>query len=464
MTSVRVRLLIGTGLAMAVVLIGSFVVLSGLVRGAIRSGLDRSLETRVRSFAALLEVEGDAIDVEFAEVTLPEFEPSPRAQFFQVWRTDGPAVARSRSMGGADLPKLIGPEGEPVLRDLTLPDGRPGRAIGFTLIPRRDSEDPSTATPPTVTLVLARGVEDVESTVRVVNLVLMGVALATLGLSTIALGWAVRRGFAPVEDLSRQIAELDDGGLDARLESAGAPSELAPMVDRLNDLLHRLDAAFTRERRFTGDVAHQLRTPLSGMRSTLEVALSRPRDEAGYRRSLTQLLQITLDMQHMVERLLELARADAGRFDIHREEVDVVATLEGIWAEREDLARARGMTIEWRVIRPMAVATDADALRVALHNVIDNAVAHGRVGGTVVVSVAAARDGHFRVSVRSDGCSLDPEGVDRVFDRFWQGEVREHHCGLGLAVTRRVVEQLGGTVTAEVVDGWFEITLSLPAD
>jgi two-component system heavy metal sensor histidine kinase CusS len=468
MKSLRVQLLVGTALGMAAVLLMSGAVLYALIGSTLRSEFDASLVARARSLMALAEQDEEGMEFELTEVSLPEFEPSERAEYYQLWLSDGTVFARSPSLLKGALDQFGGTSDTPAFRTVRLPDGRPGRLVGVTFVPRQEYEDSRANPAMTVTLVLGRDIVGLRATLARVRGILIGVCLVAVVLSAGVLAWVVRWRLQPVDHLSRQIAEVREDDLSARVSVAGIPNELSPVVDRLNDLLARLDAAFQRERRFTGDVAHELRTPLAGLRSKLELTLSRDRDGESYQETLRDCLEIDLQMQRMVENLLHLARADAGQLEIRHERADLAEVIRECWKPLEEKANARGLSVEWQLDERDTLITDRGKLRLVIQNVLDNAVTYANDQGQLSVATAA-QDNATVVTVSNTGSSLPSEDIDRVFERFWRADPsyqdtdEESRCGLGLPLCKAVTEQLGGSICATADDsGMFTITIRLP--
>ena len=468
MKSLRVQLLVGTALGTTAVLLACGAALYALISATLWAEFDESLAAKARSLAALAEQDEDGLEFELAEVSLPEFEPSEHAEYYQVWLSDGTVFARSLSLHDGDLDQIEGTSDAAAFQTVSLPDGRPGRLVGMTFVPRREYEDDHANPPMPVTLVLGRDVLSLQTTLARVRGILIGVCLVAVVLSAGVLAWVVRRRLQPVDHLSRQIAEVGEDGLSTRIGAAGIPKELSPVVDRLNDLLARLDAAFQRERRFTGDVAHELRTPLAGLRSKLELALARDRDTESYQKALGDCLEINLQMQRMVENLLYLARADAGQLEIRHEPVDLAEVVRECWKPLEEQASARGLSVEWRLDALGTVETDRDKLRLVIQNILHNAVTYVNDEGQLSVATLA-KNSAIVLTVSNTGSSMPPDDVDRVFDRFWRADSscrevgEEARCGLGLALCKAMIEELGGSIEATAsVEGMFTITARLP--
>lgn len=466
MRSLRLQLLLGTATGSAAVLFVSGVVLYALLEQTLRSEFDRSLAVKARALAALIEFDSEGLESDLAAAPLPEFAPAEQAEYYQIWLPDGGVFGRSPSLGSGDLARSAVTSDLPVFRDARLPDGRPGRIVQLQVVPRHEPRFRTAAAAATVTLGVARETSGLAATLARIRALMTAVAIAAVALSTLALAWLVHRNLRPVARLSGQIADVGERDLRKRIAGAGTPRELSPIVDRLNELLSRLEAAFERERRFTGDVAHELRTPLAGLRARLELALTRERTPQEYRSALSDSLEVSRQMHRMVENLLHLARADAGLLETRRERVDVTALADECWKAQQERAAARGLRIEWERRAPRAVESDSDALRLIVRNIIDNAVTHATRGGSI--QVTTAHEDHGLVLRVSNDTSLAPTDAPRVFDRFWQADpARERHgdarCGLGLPLCKALVELLGGSITAAVSGGMFVVSLRLPA-
>lgn len=467
MRSLRSRVLASTAAATGIVLLVSGAVVFAWIEKAVWDEFDESLATKARSLAALVEQDEDELELEFAEADLPEYRPSERAEYYQVWSPGETVAARSASLEGRDMARIAGPPAEPAYATVTLPNGRRGRLVGIRFTPRASDKDRESTARHEATLVLGQETEPIEHVLERIRAGMLAVGATAVLVSVGVLAWVVRRGLKPVDRLAGQISAVGETDLGTRIEPAGCPSELAPVVDRLNDLLARLEAAFRRERQFTADVAHELRTPLAGVRSMLEVALSRSRDTDAYRETLRDCLHVSQQMQSMVESLLCLARADARQLEVRKESIDVATLLRECWSVLAGRAAARRLHVSWDLQEPCVLHADAGKLRPVLQNVLNNAVAYANEGGRIDVT-AAARDRTVALTVRNTGSKLSPQQVEHVFDRFWRGDIArrggEEHSGLGLALCKTMVDVLGGSIRAESTrEGEFVLSIVMPS-
>lgn len=480
--SLQGRLLLGIAVGSTLVLVAAGLALHESIQAELLAEYDASLVAEARTLAALVDSKWGSIASEMVERELPRFVRPDRPDYYQLWRPDGTVIERSSRLPPHDLTRISGARDEPQFASATLPDGRPGRVVGITFIPRRDDEigaddDERTAeslagssaeqfSPPPVTLVVAGDVLDLNRSMARLRLLLVGVLGAAVPLSLLVAAPLVRLGLRPLRATAERIAAIDDHHLGARLDAAAAPREVQSVIDRLNDLLARLAEAMERERAFSANVAHELRTPLAGLRSLLEVALSRPREAGDYRGTLARCLQISEQTGALVENLLMLARIDAGQCSTRLDVVSLNDALQEAWQPFADRAAERGLKVGWEAADCLGVQTDVETLRVIVRNLLDNAVGHADDAGTIRIAAERVGD-RVRLRVSNSGSRLSPEQSRHVFERFWRGDAARgdtgRHAGLGLPLSRELARLIGATlsVTSEL-DGEFVALLDLP--
>lgn len=471
MRSIHRTLVTGTILGTAVVLVAAGVLLYSLVRSSLIAQFDRGLEDRARLLASSVEVEDDgAIEVEFDELDMHEFTRDARPAYLQLWSGEGDVLYRSPSLGGGDLGRYGGSTGEPAFRSTRLPDGRAGRCVALLFRPGRfgrgESEEGASNGAPVLRLVAARGTEGLQATLSMLKAVLLAVGALALAVSVAILGLTVRRGLGPLKRLAGEIRAFDERDLSGRIEIPRPPAELEPIVSCLNQLLGRVEAAFERERSFSADVAHELRTPLAGLRSTIEVTLSRARERPNYEHTLRESLQITKNMQRLVEHLLALVRLESGQIEVHPEAVRLDEVIHDAWEPLSSRARERRLQVTWRLEDAMEVQTDRSLVTLVVRNLLQNAVDHADEGGSVLVE-ASRHEGRVNLRVKNSGSLVAKDQVQQVFRSFWRGdEARTNtglNCGLGLSLVARAVEVLGGEVSVQTAAREdFEVTVRLP--
>jgi two-component system OmpR family sensor kinase len=459
---------LGFRLTAAVVLVlagvlGAFAVVTHVVLGR---ALVRQLDLRLAGSAAAIAgmAEDEPGGPEFEAETLPEFERVARPGYFEAWVDDGRVLARSPSLGTRDLPRLGAGGGHPVHADLRLPDGRPGRGIEVRQ-PLRVEDAPPGAAPSKrfVTVVAAVGTEETRDTLAAVGSwlwLLAGAAFLTAAGATLVL---VRRGLQPARAVAAEIAALDATGIDRPIATAGLPTEIAPIVSKLNDLLARLSASFARERRFTADVSHELRTPLSALRTTLEVAAAQDRPAAAYRTVIAEATALAIQMQALVANLLLLARLDARQIAVAAEPVDLHRLVEECWRRYEAEAAERRLRFAIQVPADCVVESDPEKLRIVVMNLLANAAAYTAPGGSIIVRGGG---GDALLEVADSGPPIPDDLLPRIFDRFSRGDAARSggvHCGIGLALVRGICAVLGLDASAHnTPDGGVRFQVSRP--
>lgn len=272
-------------------------------------------------------------------------------------------------------------------------------------------------------------------------------AVALLG------GYALTaRAFLPVKRMTELAGSIAGGeDLSRRIGMTGSRDELQALSGVLDAMLERLERSFNRERQFTSDVAHDLRTPLTAVATQCEYALCQDspeeKDEA-----LNRILEKNGEMNALVGQLLTLARVESGqmaRGDVCR----VDEMIAKIALDMEPLAAERQMRLETSLY-PCRVMGNQALLARAFINLIDNAIRYGREGGCVRITMSQ-EDGGLKLCFEDDGCGIAPEDLPKVFERFWRGDRSRTSAGtgIGLSIVRSVVQAHGGSIEAESEPG-----------
>jgi len=280
----------------------------------------------------------------------------------------------------------------------------------------------------------------------------LGWSLAAVGLVVIPLsalgGRALaKRALRPIQDLVAEIGAVDPSHLHGLRLHEGGVEEVAVLSRAFNVLLGRLEESVDRMRRFTADASHEIRNPLTVLRTGLEVTLRRERTAREYQELLRENLQEIERLHAVVEGLLLLARDQPGNgFRIARAPVDLGELVRTTAASLEVFAAERGIRIDVQAAPGLEVTGDAALLRLAVFNLLDNALKHSPDGETVRIEAGPREEG-AAIRVADRGPGVKPEDRDRVFERFFRGGPASGSGvgGVGLSVVRWVAEAHGGT-------------------
>jgi heavy metal sensor kinase len=469
MRSIRGRLLVGALCSSALVLCGLGVSIYLATSRALMNDFDGALDAESRIVMGMLQQNDRKIEFEFDPRQMPDFLSPSQGHFFEILNASNQVVARSPSLQGRDLPMPADANDNVPIRESQF-DGRLLRVLVrlFQLKPEeQEDEKPPAIAPQAVRIIVAGEPAGVRRTLRVLGSMLAALCTAATVALGIILLRIVGRGLRPLLDVSQQIESLEESKLSSRVRADGLPTELVPIVEKLNGLLARLESAFAREKGFTADVAHELRTPLTGLRMILEVCRSRQREPAAYESAMDECRAIIDRMESMVESLLLLARSESGQVATSRQQVDLGELLHQCASLLDHRIAERHLSVTWNSTEPCHVQTDREKVRIILGNLLDNAVSHADCGGTIRIRLG--RDGDRLVTeIVNSGSGVAQADVPRLFDRFWRGDAaRSHddnHCGLGLSICRRLASLLGGQITIETtVGGDFTARFSLAA-
>jgi heavy metal sensor kinase len=268
--------------------------------------------------------------------------------------------------------------------------------------------------------------------------------------------WLMRLGLSPLQRLSEAVSLVSARDFRLPFDEPKLPAELRPIVERLTETLNLLKRAFAREKQAAADISHELRTPLAALLTTIEVALRKPRPIEEYREVLADCHATGQHMNQLVERLLALARIDAGADTMRSRSVEVTAIADQCATMVRPLAEARGLKLNVHRNGPIQFHTDADKLREVINNLLHNAIEYNQPNGSVDLSVER-QNGALQVEVRDTGIGIAPEQSAHIFERFYRADPSRHadgmHAGLGLAIVKSYVDLMGGTITVQSTQG-----------
>ena len=453
MLSFRTRLALGhLAAVVAVLAVAAFAAhwsLSRAVHGQLDAALLALAETETAMLPADARQEGATVHDLPGGAAPPSFVRLDR--LVQIVNADGRVVARSANLGEAQLPvpaALLArlAAGETVFETLE----------GFGEEPVRMVSVPAPGHVPMLAVQVAGSLDDVNHVVGSASMLffVMGAALI-LAVGT-AGALLTRRAFRAIDEVVQQARRIGETSMGERLPHPGTNDEIGRLVDTLNEMLARLEQGFEAQRRFTADASHELRSPLSRLRTELEVTLRRPRDAAAYVSALHSCLEEVERLTLLVEELLVLARIDAGQERGPVETVSLNALAEEAVRRLQPMARERQIEIVLAPSAPLTAAVASSAAGLVLANLLDNAVKFSAAGHAVSVSIAADGD-EALLRVTDAGPGLHRDELAHLFERFYRGGAARAQAtpgvGLGLALSQAIVHSYGGRIEASNAPG-----------
>lgn len=273
-----------------------------------------------------------------------------------------------------------------------------------------------------------------------------------------------RQALTPIRRITQTARGISASDLSQRLGYAGPPDEVGQLAETFNEMLARLQTAFARERRFTADAAHELRTPLSVLKGQIEVTLSRKRESEAYEATLREMSAYVERLIRLSNGLLLLARLDAT--PPAKQPLDLAELLEVTLDPYRLIAETANLSIRTDLPVSMPAAGDSDHLLRMLMNLVDNAVKYTPPGGEIEIRAWQTTD-TWRLTLHNSGEGLAPEPLAHLFERFYRPEDSRSRAsggaGLGLAIAREIARTHDGDITVKSQDGQgITFTITLP--
>lgn len=440
-----------------------------LAAGYVNQSIDASLLQASKALARQLKPIGSGLLIDFPKAAQDILEADPNDRLlYTVSSPPGQFILGNQSLPLPEGHEAL-PLGEPHFYDGTAPaQGNPfgpvqTLRIAALRLSLGDASNPA-ETPPIMLVQVARSSANREELAQRILVDMLLPMSALVVLLTLVVWAGVRAGLAPLHRLRLQVEGRAPTDL-APLQLASAPRELWSLANALNTLLAAVQSNVNTQKRFIGDAAHQLRTPLAGLKSQTEIALQLVSDPALHAR-LQRVHESATRSAHLVNQLLTLARAepeslmaqDRMRFDLQR----MARQLTAEWVPR---ALKSGMDLGMdEAMDAQAVWVEGNELliREALTNLIDNAIHYAGAGAQITVRVESS-EGLAYLRVTDSGPGIAATDRARVMERFVRGTDAGNGCGLGLAIVQEIIESHGGSVAlCDARPHGLEVVLTLP--
>jgi signal transduction histidine kinase len=433
-------------------------------RREIGRGFDAALNGwAVNTLAAVRYTEAEVPDLLFDPSLLPAPSNRKHPDLFEIRRSNGDLLAQS---GGPILAEF---EPNSAFADFVL-KGISYRAIILRQVPVLDREENITV-PHRVTVIFAAPLSGVNEQLLELGFSVAGVSLLLLFVVSLVAAWGVRRGLEPLRELAAQAGAISVLNWEFRPPAdASRVKELAPLTGAIETVLDRLRQSFRQQRDFTSDAAHELKTSVAIVKSTLQTLLQRPRPGDEYRAGLESMLEDCGRLEDLLGRLLRLARieqwAESGK-SRRLGTTEVTSTCEAAISRIQALAHARNIQIELIAPQEVHLQADPEDLEVIWVNLLENAVQYSPAGSRVMIRVIRNGGGTACVCVQDSGPGIPQEQLPHVFQRFYRGDPSRSRStggfGLGLAICQAMVTAYGGQIEAINGDGQgTEMRVQLP--
>ncbi len=480
--SIRRRILILTTTTVVVVVAIVGVVAAWQTERVLRREFDETLRSAAVASATRLEDDEGEVGFElelameaaapiWGETAVVIVDQSGRIVFLSVApESSAPVLERSRPQETLNAPSWFDVE-------------FPGQLAKFRFVQltveikpiSSDDEEPIPVRDPPLraTIFVGRSAAGLENAIAGLRWTLGGVLIAA-AFAALAGGHIVATyGTREIQVVAGRIAKVRPENPRLEIDEHVVPVELLPMVQTTQALLLRIDDELARQRRLTADVAHDLRTPLAGVRTLLDVCLTRERSTPEYVETIAQALAAVRQTSTMLDNVLTLSRLDADAERPRFQDVAIADILKNAMEAVTPLAIQKGVMIrngrgaeEVGDSLDARIETDSAFLMKILVNLFSNAIEHSPAGGTVQIS-NEVQDGRIEIKVSDQGPGVLPELRERIFERFFRNDAARTtgsgHSGLGLPISRGLAQLLGGDVTLDhSEDSQSVFTIMLP--
>jgi signal transduction histidine kinase len=452
MKSIRRRLILWLLPGFAVLWLAGGTTVFFLFRASEFARIDTRMEDLERSVSLMMAAEAAKENPGLGQgpkrrrVRLPEFDEPGSGYYYAIFTEAGELVQQSPSLDGRSLPAAEPGAGASNVR---LKDGEDVRLRATPLndgTRRGGGRARAGAQMQSGTAVVAISLEEAQQSLA--GLVIGMVVTGGIGAAacTLLIALALRDGLKPLRVLGSEVAQIEPQSLSTRFSTRGLPREIGPVVGLLNQLLDRFEEGFHRERQFSADLAHELRTPLAESRSLIEMGLRYP-DEINENQQ-REILLASGRMERIVDAMLQLARCEATKVESD-EVIGLRQLVETCWKPYGAVAGERGIHLQIDLTPDGSVRDSADLWSLLVRNLLSNAAVYAPEGTTVFVST----NNQTLLQIVNQAPDLRQEDIDRMFDRFWRADrVRsgDEHSGLGLSIARACAEAMGLSLTASL--------------
>ena len=432
------------------------------------STLDTSMQAHAMSVAALVRYTEDATgNVYFDDTLLPSSIDPNHPDLFAVWADRSGLVARSDNWPqGLEIPSAPNHHWNFEWNRV------PYHALRVSQVPILDREEGKAFRPQTLTIFYAAPTIRLRMQVRRAGAFIALAGMLLLAATVLLALRGIRRGLRPLQNLAQEASRVSAQNWELRLpEEVSQIKELRPVTQSMKQMLERLQHSFEQQRQFLGNAAHELKTPVAVMKSTLQSLVQRPRTEDEYRRGIQQSLEDLERLEQLLQWMLRLARAEQwahGALRRDLEVIDINATCEEAIERIRNLAQSRNTAVHLSTNGPVPFRADPEDLQLVWINLLENAVRYSPEGSSVEVAVTRNNGGPFHIVFQDHGPGIPPHDLPHVFERFYRGDRSRTRAtggfGLGLAIAKALVEAYGGTISAESQPGrGTRMTVQLPS-
>ncbi|MBN1899863.1 sensor histidine kinase N-terminal domain-containing protein [Candidatus Sumerlaeota bacterium] len=451
--SIRLALLV---FLVEAIILGFFAIIVYLYcRYAFLENFDFALQANAESLATLVEYDSeDGMELEFADEVMRRFSREKRPDLFAVMLDNGKLLEKSRFL--EQLPPFVHDQSNKMYFQDFTNNGHPYRGI---LLPVSRQVDENPEQKFLIRVLFASSTHQLDENLEGIEIFLAWFFGAGLLLSGLLAGLVSWRGLAPLRRLARETANINEESLSQRLPVDYLPRDLIPVASAVNDLLERLEKAFEREKRFSSDAAHELRTPVTTLKSGIQAALLTSPDREEDRRVLGDLLTDVERLEALCDSLLILSREETVKRESRMILKDWIHEIRNAMQSLQKAAQKNEMRISAHFPENppenLFIIADTISTRRIAMNLIDNAIRHCPEGSEIRIEIIL-NESDACLAVKDNGSGVNKEDEPYLFQRFFRADKSRTRAtggfGLGLAISKSLARMHGGDISYQPIN------------
>jgi len=419
-----------------------------------QNSLQRSIDAKLRSMAEVIsqsvtDVRDPSIFQNVEQLLERSLGRKPKGKLIQITDSSGRVRAQSNDMEGESFNISISAfdrakSGEIVYETIEKPGHPRLRVITLPIMDRAKTGSPSLVQ-------VATSLEDFDETMKRLLIILIIGVLTSVGVTIGAGYYMAKKALKPVDKIRKAAVKISSRNLEEYIDIGLRKDELGKLAETFNAMIARLRDAFQRINQFSIDVSHELKTPLTILKGSTDVALRKDRDSKEYRSLLTSHLEEIDRMSQIIDDLLLLSKADTGKMQLNIEDVAVRDLVIEVFMDMQIFAEKKNVDLVVGNLEDVKLKGDELKLRRMLWNIVDNGIKYTQTGGKVEIS-STVEDGYVRINVRDTGVGIGDEDIKYIFDRFYRADrarKRESGTGLGLSISKWIAEAHKGEIEVE---------------
>lgn len=461
MISIKKKLSRYISISVSILLIVIFLITDVLVDTWITSEFDRAMTIKSGLLITLVQEDVDEVEFDFADEFMPEFSGEFDPEYFQLW-LDNEVFERSKTLELFEvnnLPKLDQPLHTSSITDITLPDGRSGKMYFTTFMPQIESDvredygitnEEFAKTQKPMSLAYAVSNESLNQILWFVDIIFILTSLAAILAVKIIVVNVVERGLTPLVKLNNELQKIDFNSQISTISTENLPEELTSIANGINHFISENKALYSREKRITSDIAHELKTPIAELLSLSEVSIKFPNEKQISDSFKSDVLEISERLKNIVNGILLLQKSSSA-VELNKQDVDLKPLLQCIIDRENKSAREVILNCDDELGH---IQISEIAIETILSNLVSNALFYSPDNTTITILVRAISDKKVLIKITNTSSHQYTEDeLAHFFEPLWQKDnsrTSSERYGLGLAIVKSYCDNIGAKLTVEL--------------